>query len=309
MDVVRIATRGSALAVRQTEWVAAELRARRPEIRVEILRIKTSGDRFQTQSLAPIGGKGLFVKEIEEALLAGEADVGVHSMKDLPARIADGLAIAAVPRREDPRDALISAGTEGIGGLRQGARVGTGSLRRQAFLRHARPDLEVVALRGNVDTRIGKWLASEVDAIVLAQAGLRRLGIALPEAKPLDPEEFLPAIGQGALALEAPVRGGVSDLLRELDDADSAVAVAAERAVLTAVGGDCTTPISAYATVEGTDVLLRGALADPTGRRMVRAEARGPRKDAERLGLEVGHELLGRGGREILDALARERGR
>jgi hydroxymethylbilane synthase len=303
-DVLRIGTRGSALAVRQAEWVASELRARRPGLGVEIHRIKTSGDRIATRSLAEIGGKGLFVKEIEDVLLAGLVDVGVHSMKDLPAKLAEGLAIASVPRREDPRDVLVSAGAGGIGGLRRGARVGTGSLRRRAFLMHARPDLDVVPLRGNVDTRIGKWRAGEVDALVLAAAGLRRLGLVLPEARALPAEEFLPAIGQGALAIEASPESGWSGLLRELDDPDSSAAVGAERAVLVAIGGDCTTPIAAHAVLDGDILTLRAALADPAGRRMVRAERRGGRDEGERIGREVGEELLTRGGSAILAELA-----
>jgi hydroxymethylbilane synthase len=200
---LRLGTRASALAIRQASWVSAELTARFPELRLEVTRIKTSGDRIQGRSLADVGGKGLFVKEIEEALRDGSIDVGVHSMKDLPATLAPGLGIAAVPRREDARDVLIARSTAGLAGLAPGARVGTSSLRRGAFLRHIRPDLVVVAIRGNVDTRVAKWRAGDVDAIVLAGAGLHRLGLAVPEAHWLSTDEMLPAIGQGALAIEA----------------------------------------------------------------------------------------------------------
>jgi len=302
---LRLGTRGSALAVRQAEWVAAEIRARSPAVTVEVHRIKTSGDRIQARALAEIGGKGLFVKEIEEALAAGRIDAGVHSMKDLPASLAAGLEIVAVPVREDPRDVLVSLSTNGLGGLGRGARVGTGSLRRRAFLRHTRPDVEVVPMRGNVDTRIAKWRAREVDALILAHAGLRRLGLALPEARPLSIDELLPAIGQGALAVEAAAETRWWRVLAALDDSDSAIAVGAERAFLRAMGGDCTTPIAAHATVAGDEVRLRGAVGDPDGRRLVRAERSGRRQAAEDLGATVAEELLSRGGREILAELAR----
>ncbi|MGH7897147.1 MAG: hydroxymethylbilane synthase [Candidatus Binatia bacterium] len=304
-EVLRLGTRGSALAVSQAEAVAAAISARWPDVTVELHRIKTSGDRIQARSLAEIGGKGLFVKEIEEALLEGRIDVGVHSTKDLPARLAPRLGIAAVPRREDARDALIARAAKALGELPPRARVGTGSLRRAAFLRHARPDLEVVPLRGNVDTRIGKWRAGEFDALVLAAAGLRRLGIALAEATPLSAEEMLPAIGQGALAIEAAIGGHWWSCLRELDDPESALAISAERAFLRAMGGDCTTPIAAHATVAGAELLLRAAIGDPEGKRLIRGERAGRREDAESLGGRLGEELLDQGGREVLAGLQR----
>ena len=302
---LRLGTRGSALAVRQAEWVSAELAARFPGLRPEITRIKTSGDRIQARSLAEIGGKGLFVKEIEEALRDGRIDVGVHSMKDLPATLAPGLGIAAVPEREDARDVLIARSGAGLDGLAPGARVGTSSLRRGAFLRHVRSDLIVVAMRGNIDTRIAKWRAGEVDAIVLAGAGLRRLGLALPEARCLSTDEMLPAIGQGALAIEAPRDGRGWVLAGALENADARDAVCAERSFLAGMGGDCTTPIAAHATVSGGALRLEAAIGDPDGRRLIRGSRSGARADGEAIGRALADELLASGGREILRGLGR----
>ena len=302
---LRLGTRGSALAVRQAEWVSAELSARFPDLRPEIVRIKTSGDRIPARSLAEIGGKGLFVKEIEEALRDGRIDVGVHSMKDLPATLAPGLGIAAVPRREDARDVLIARSSAGLAGLAPGARVGTSSLRRGAFLRHVRSDVSVVPMRGNVDTRIAKWRAGEVDAIVLAGAGLRRLGLAVPEAQRLSTDEMLPAIGQGALAIEARPDGRGWALAGALESADARDAVCAERAFLTGVGGDCTTPIAAHATVADGALWLDAAIGDPQGRSLIRGSRSGARADAEAIGRALADELLARGGREILRGLGR----
>jgi hydroxymethylbilane synthase len=302
---LRLGTRGSALAVSQTEWVAGKLRGLRPALSVEIVRIRTSGDRIQGRPLAEVGGKGLFVKEIEEALLERRIDAGVHSMKDLPATLAPGLVIVAVPPREDARDVLVARGSGGLQGLARGARVGTGSLRRSAFLRNARPDLEVVAMRGNVDTRLRKWRAGEVDALVLARAGLLRLAIEIAEARDLSPEEMLPAIGQGALAVEARPDNPWRDLLARLDDPPAAAATAAERAFLAAIGGDCTTPVAAHASVDGIALHLAAAVGDPRGHRLVRGARQGQASEAAALGIALADELLGRGGREILQELAR----
>jgi hydroxymethylbilane synthase len=302
---LRLGTRGSALAMSQAEWVSAELRRHAPGLEVELVRIRTSGDRIQGRALAEIGGKGLFVKEIEEALLAGEIDAGVHSMKDLPASLAVGLEIAAVPRREDPRDVLIARSAGGLANLAHGARIGTGSLRRRAFLRHRRPDVEVVPMRGNVDTRLRKWRGGEVDALVLARAGLRRLGVGLPEAQDLSIDEMLPAIGQGALAIEAAPSSTWRALLSDLSDADAVDATSAERGFLAGIGGDCTTPVAALAVADDQTVRLTAAIADPQGRRVVRGAREGPRREAAALGRAVAEELLSRGGREILQELRR----
>jgi hydroxymethylbilane synthase len=302
---LRVGTRASALAVRQAEWVSAELSTRLPDLRPEIICIKTSGDRIQARSLAEIGGKGLFVKEIEEALRDGRIDVGVHSMKDLPATLAPGLGIAAVPRREDTHDVLIARSSAGLAGLAPGARVGTSSLRRGAFLHHLRSDLTVVAMRGNVDTRIAKWRAGEVDAIVLAGAGLRRLGLAVPEAQRLSTDEMLPAIGQGALAIEARPDGRGWALASALECADARDAVSAERAFLAGMGGDCTTPIAAHATISDGTLRLEAAVGDPDGRRLIRGSRHGARADAAAIGRSLADELLALGGREILRGLGR----
>jgi len=303
--VLRLGTRGSALAVCQAQWVARELVARSPGSTVELVRIKTSGDRMQGRSLAEIGGKGLFVKEIEEALLGGTIDLAVHSMKDLPVALALGLDIVAVPAREEARDVLISRGGGGLRDLSHGARLGTSSLRRQAFVRHLRPDVEVVAFRGNVDTRVSKWRAGEVDGLLLAAAGLRRLGLAVPEARIVPTEEMVPAIGQGALGVEARIGGPWWTVGAALDDREARDAVTAERAFLRALGGDCTTPVAAHATVSASSLNLEAAIADPQGRRIVRDVRVGARNAAAALGAELAVELLARGGREILRELGR----
>jgi hydroxymethylbilane synthase len=297
---LRVGTRGSPLAVRQTEWVVERLRAVDRGLEVEIHRIKTSGDRITGRPLAEIGGKGLFIKEIEEALLAGTVDVAVHSMKDLPATLPEGLTIAAVPPREDPRDALVASTRGGLEGLRPGSRVGTGSLRRKALVRSLRPDLEVVPLRGNVETRIAKWRKGEVDALILALAGIHRLGLALPEAEVLPPETFIPAIGQGALALEASPANGHWQRVCALDEPAAAAAVRAERAFLVALGGDCTTPVAAHARVEGSRLVLVAMIARPDGAKLVRGARSGPVARPEPIGRLLAEELLGRGGREML---------
>jgi hydroxymethylbilane synthase len=302
---VRVGTRGSALAVRQTEWVAGELRRRRPGLSVEIVRIRTSGDHLLDRTLSEIGGKGLFVKEIEEALLGGRIDLAVHSMKDMPASLASGLTFAAVPAREDPSDVLIARSTGGLAALPRGARIGTASLRRAAFVYHARPDVEVTPLRGNVDTRISRWRTGDVDALVLAAAGLHRLGLRLPEARALATAEMLPAIGQGALAIEARLDGPWLELGALLDDAEARVAILAERAFLQVMGGDCTMPIAAHAIVSGQSVELDAAIAEPSGRRLIRGSRRGGREAAEALGATLASEILERGGREIVAGLRR----
>jgi hydroxymethylbilane synthase len=302
---IRVGTRGSPLAFRQAEWVAAGLRRFRPDLSVELVRIRTSGDRILDRALAGIGGKGLFVKEIEEALLDGRVDLAVHSMKDMPVSLAAGLSLAAVPPREDPSDVLIAHSTGGLGGLPRAARIGTASLRRAAFVRHARPDVDVVPLRGNVDTRVAKWRDGEVDALVLAAAGLHRLGLRVAEARTLAMTEMLPAIGQGALAIEARSEGPWRQVGALLDDADARAAVLAERAFLRGMGGDCTTPIAAHAVVSARGVDLSAAVADPSGRRLIGASRRGARAAAEEIGASLAEELLGRGGREILEGLKR----
>jgi hydroxymethylbilane synthase len=297
---IRLGTRASALALAQSESIAARLRELDPRTPVELVHVRTTGDRVQNRPLAEIGGKALFVKEIEEAILCGAVDAGVHSMKDLPGLLPEGLAIVAVPEREDPRDVLVHGGG-GLGSLPRGARLGTSSPRRAALALAARPDLRIVPLRGNVETRIAKWRAGEVDALLLAAAGLRRLGIELAEAAVVEPEEMLPAIGQGALAIEARADAPVADRLRRLDDPGASVTTAAERAFLVALGGDCHTPIAGFATGDRERVRLRGVVSSTDGRRVVRGESSGGAGEAAALGTALAEELLGRGARAILE--------
>jgi len=297
--LLRLGTRGSALARAQAALVHEALVGRHPALRVETVYIRTSGDRGEREARAPAGLKGLFVKEIEDALLAGEIDVGVHSMKDLPARLPAGLVVGAVPARAAAHDVLI--GAPGLRELPPGARVGTASVRRRAQLLARRPDLAVTPLRGNVDTRLRRWREGAIDALVLAAAGLERLGIAEPAAHALAPEEFLPPVGQGALALEcradaAPTRA----LLAAVEDRAAATAVAAERAFLLAIGGDCNTPLAAHATVADGRVTLRALVIDQDGRRWLEEAGSAPAADAEALGRALAEGLLVAGAREIL---------
>jgi hydroxymethylbilane synthase len=301
-QTLRIGTRGSQLALTQSRWVQAALQRQHPGLVVELVTIKTTGDRFLDAPLASIGGKGVFVKEIEDALTAGRIDCAVHSMKDVPTDLAPGLVIAAIPSREDPRDMLLARERMSLQDLPHGARLGTSSLRRMALVRTQRHDLDVVALRGNVDTRLRKLDAGELDAVVLAAAGLRRLGITRADSAFLDPEEFVPAIGQGALAIETR-DDATQALLVALDDAATRVAVSAERAFLAHVGGSCRTPLAAHAVVSDGQVHLRALIADPDGSSVVRGIRRGTAHQATDLGHDLADELLGRGGRRILDSL------
>ena len=296
---LRLGTRASPLARVQAEGVRAALAARHPGLTVELVFVRTTGDRV-TGPLAAAGGKGLFVKEIEEALLDGRIDAGVHSMKDVPARLAAGLVIGAVPERADARDVLIG-GDGGLAGLPAGARIGTASPRRRAQLLAHRPDLVVVLLRGNVDTRLRKWRAGEVDALLLAAAGLARLGISEPAAQPLPIDEFLPAVGQGALALECRADDGATRaLLAAVDQPAAATAVAAERAFLAAVGGDCNSAIAAHATLAGGRLTLRALVIDPDGRRRLEERDTAPAADAEALGRTVATRLLAAGAAALM---------
>lgn len=298
---LRVGTRASALARAQTGQVCATLERHHPGLVVETVLIRTSGDRLSQGALASVGGKGLFVKELEEALRAGRIDCAVHSMKDVPAALATGLAIGAIPLRADPRDVLVAAGVDGLGGLAAGARIGTASVRRRAQLLARRRDVEIVFLRGNVDTRLAKWRAGEVDALVLAAAGLARLGVSEPAARPLATHDLLPAVGQGALALEC--RADDADthaVLAAVADPDTCDAVAAERGFLVAIGGDCNTPLAAYAEVRDGAVRLRVQVSDLDGREWFEDEGMAPRAAAGRLGRELAERLLARGVARVL---------
>ena len=290
-----IASRGSQLALWQARWVAAQLSAAGHECRIEI--IKTTGDKITGVPLAKVGTKGLFTKEIEEALLDGRADLAVHSLKDLPTELPEGLVLAAVPEREDPRDAVVG---KKLADLPPGAKVGTSSLRRAAQLLKLRPDLQVESIRGNLDTRLRKLDEGQYDAILLAAAGLKRLGWGDRIAEILEPEQMCPAVGQGALAIET--RAGF-EAVAMLDHADTHTAVMAERGVLRALGGGCQVPIGAYATVFNGRVRLLAIVAAPDGSRMVGAQAGGAAAEAAEIGARLAAYLLQRGARQILEAV------
>jgi len=301
---VRIATRRSALAKWQANHVAALLRAREPGLDVQLLELMTRGDKILDVPLAEVGGKGLFVKEIEDALLRGDAQVAVHSMKDLPALLAPGLVVAATPTREDPRDALVSRGQR-LPELPRGARVGTASLRRAAQLRAARPDLRVETIRGNVQTRLRK-VEEGFDAVVLAYAGLKRLGLADKVVQVFSVEEMLPAVAQGALAIEAREKDAETlARLAPLDDAATRHQVEAERGLMRRLEGGCQVPLAAHATVQGGTVTLRALVSSLDGGRVVRGERQGPVARAAEIGVELAEELLGRGADAILAEIER----
>jgi hydroxymethylbilane synthase len=301
---VVLGTRGSKLAVHQSEWVQAQLHALAPHVTVTLRRIQTSGDRILDVPLAQIGGKGLFVKEIEEALLSGEIDLAVHSMKDVPTELPDGLEILCVPPREDPRDALISRDGKSFLDLPLGARIGTSSLRRQSQLLHARPDLTIAMLRGNLDTRLKKLHEGQFDAIVLAAAGLRRLAWAHEITEYLAPQISLPAIGQGALGIEGRRDDAfIRSLLSGLDHAPSKIAVLAERALLHRLQGGCQVPIAAHATLTGTKVRLEGVVASVDGKELIRDSVEGTIEDPESIGVQLAERLLARGGERILQGI------
>ena len=303
MDLLRIATRKSPLALWQSEHVAARLRAAHPGLAVELVPMSTRGDEVLDRSLAAIGGKGLFLKELELSMQRGESDCAVHSLKDVPMELEPGFALPAILEREDPADAFVSNAFANIDALPPGARVGTSSLRRQAQLRALRPDLHLLDLRGNVGTRLGKLDGGEYDAIVLACAGLIRLGFEHRIRARLDAPRWLPAPAQGAIAIEcreddASLRG----LLAVLDHADTRVRVEAERAMNRALHGSCHVPVAAYARLDGEHLSLSGLVGSAGDGRIVRAEAQGRGDAPECLGLEVADLLLAQGARGLIDA-------
>ena len=297
---LRLGTRASLLALQQAGWVKKRVEDLNPEVTVTLVHIKTSGDRLDFP-LFSVGGKGLFVKEIEEALAKKEVDLAVHSAKDLPAVIPEGLDLIAFPEREDPRDALVSQGGKRFGEIREGGKVGTGSLRRQAQVLNLRPDLEVVPIRGNLDTRLKKLTTLDLDAVVLASAGLHRMGWGDRIVDIFEPETMLPAIGQGALAIEA--RKGEEKVLRAvgpLDHAPTRISVLAERAFLQRLGGGCQVPIAGLARTFSGKLHLTGLVAAVDGKKMVKGEVEGRLEDHTRLGNRLAEELLGRGAEEVL---------
>lgn len=293
--MLTVGSRGSALALWQARWAVSRLEALGEAARIEI--VHTTGDRVLDVSLAKVGTKGMFTKEIEEALLAGAIDIAVHSLKDMPTELPGCLTLAAIPEREDARDCV-------VGALTEGARAGTSSLRRAAQLRALRPDLEIVDIRGNVDTRLRKLDEGRYDAILLAAAGLNRLGLRGRIAEYLEPERMCPAVGQGALAIETRDDGGPAQALAaSLDHPSTRAAVTAERALLAALGGGCQVPAGAYAHIDNGVLHLRAIAASPDGLRVIRTSVSGDPADAESLGRQAGGELLAQGAREILEAV------
>jgi hydroxymethylbilane synthase len=300
-STLRIATRKSALALWQAEHVAALLRAAHPGLIVELVPMSTRGDEILDQPLASIGGKGLFLKELEVAMLEGRADLAVHSLKDVPAELEPGFVLPAILPRADAADAFVSNDYPDLASLPRGARVGTSSLRRQAQVRALRPDLELLDLRGNVGTRLGKLDAGNYAAIVLACAGLERLGLASRIRSRLAAPDWLPAPGQAAIAIEARAdQPGVLGLLVALDDADTRLTITAERAMNHALGGSCTVPVGAWCVLGEHGLHLRGLVGDASTGRLLRAEASSPQGQAEALGRQVAEALLAQGARELL---------
>ncbi|ELN3182941.1 hydroxymethylbilane synthase [Vibrio cholerae] len=301
---IRIATRQSPLALWQANYVKDALMAAHPGLQVELVTMVTRGDVILDTPLAKVGGKGLFVKELEIAMLEGRADLAVHSMKDVPVDFPDGLGLVTICEREDPRDAFVSNTYAKIEDLPSGAIVGTCSLRRQCQLKAARPDLVIKELRGNVGTRLSKLDAGEYDAIILAAAGLKRLELESRIRSFIEPEQSLPAVGQGAVGIECRVNDQrVRALLAPLNHADTADRVRCERAMNLTLQGGCQVPIGSYALLEGNTIWLRALVGDPDGSQIVRGEIRGPRTQAEQLGITLAEQLLSQGAKEILERL------
>jgi len=301
---MKLGTRGSALALWQAQWTKTELENRWPELTVELVPIKTTGDKILDVSLAKIGGKGLFTKEIDEALLDGRIDLAVHSLKDVPFELPAGIDFAAIPEREDPRDAFVSNGPL-LQDLPDGATIGTSSLRRQVQLKHRFPRLTLMMLRGNVDTRLRKLTAGEFDGIILAAAGLKRLGYESRITQILDDDIMISAVGQGALGIVCRSGDNITKTkLEVLDHRPTRIAVTAERGLLRALGGSCQIPVAGKAKLLGDRLTLRGLVASLDGTRVVDAELAGGADNPHDLGLALGHKLLSMGAGEILAEIA-----
>jgi len=298
---IKIGTRGSALALWQAEWVKSELEKRYQGMTVTLTKIKTTGDKILDVPLAKVGGKGLFVKEIEEAMLENEIDIAVHSMKDVPTFFPDGLHLSCITKREDPRDALLSRNGVSFKDLPKGANVGTSSLRRQAQIMNIRPDFVIHQLRGNVDTRLRKLKEGQFDAIILAAAGIKRLGLAENVTEYIDPEISLPAIGQGALGIECRVDDReLNDLIAFFNHADSRTCVTGERALLRRLEGGCQVPIACYGRMEEGKLHLTGLVGSVDGKRIVKDTIEGAPDKAEKLGVTLAEKLLLQGADVIL---------
>lgn len=306
-----IATRGSKLALWQAEWIKSQIKNIHPDMEVELNKIKTTGDKILDVPLAQVGGKGLFVKEIEEAMLRGEADLAVHSMKDVPTDLPDGLHLSAICKREDPRDAFITAvSSQGSGGgktinsikdLPEGAHVGTSSLRRMCQLLNKRPDIKITQLRGNVDTRLRKLDEGEFDAIILATAGIKRLGHEARITEKISTEISLPAIGQGAVGIECREDDAfINDLLARLNHEETWICVSAERAFLKKLEGGCQVPIAAHAQLKDGKLTIAGLVGSLDGKTLIKDSLEGKPEDAEALGTSLAEKLLSQGAGEIL---------
>ncbi len=303
-NTIRIATRKSPLAMWQAEYVRDRLMEIHPDLTVELLGMSTQGDKILDSPLAKIGGKGLFVKELEQRMLEGDADIAVHSMKDVPVEFPEGLHLSVICEREDPRDAFVSNHYASLEDLPQNAKVGTSSMRRQSQIRAIRPDLQIIDLRGNVNTRLRKLDEGNYDAIILAAAGLIRLGFEERITQTLETDVSLPAIGQGAVGIECRSNDErINNLIAPLNHAETRTRVLAERAMNNRLEGGCQVPIAGHSVLENGELYLRGLVGSPDGNTMVRAERRGPADTAEAMGTDLADELLANGAREILQAL------
>jgi hydroxymethylbilane synthase len=309
LNELRIGTRGSQLALFQANWVKEKIEQAHPNLKVTLVKIKTTGDKIQDVPLAKIGGKGLFVKEIEEALLKKKIDLAVHSIKDVPTEFPEGLHLSVITKRENPCDAFISRGRKLLKDLPQGAKIGTSSLRRQAQLLHFRDDLQLISLRGNLDTRLKKLKTLSLDGIILACAGLRRLGLDKNITEILSTDISLPAIGQGALGIETRVDDAeVEERIGFLNDSDSSVAVTAERAFLKRLEGGCQVPIAAFGRIVDSNLYLDGLVGSIDGKRLIKHHVQGPIEKAETLGILLAQTLLDKGAKEILDEVYKRSG-
>lgn len=303
-QIIRIATRKSPLALWQAEHVADRLKRAFPGLETELVTMTTKGDKLLDAPLAKVGGKGLFVKELEQGMLEGRADIAVHSMKDVPVEFPDGLHLSVILQREDPTDAFVSNRYASLSELPEQPRIGTCSLRRQCQIKEKFPNAEILTLRGNVNTRLAKLDAGEFDAIILASAGLIRLGMQDRIALRLDPSESLPAIGQGAIGIECRSDDTViNEILNRLHDPETHICVSAERAMNARLKGGCQVPIAGFATLQSGTLYMRGLVGDPDGSVIYRAERSGPAEQAEQIGVSIAEELLASGGDKILQAL------
>lgn len=301
---IRIATRKSKLALWQAEWIKSKLLQFYPDLTITLIPIATTGDQWLTQPLHTIGGKGLFVKELEQALLSQEADIAVHSLKDVPSELPEGLCLSSFCKRESPEDVLLSTLKVNLSTLPKGAKVGTSSLRRQCQLLAKRPDLNMVMLRGNIDTRIRQLESKTLDAIVLAYAGIKRLGLTQYMQELFPVTTFLPAVGQGVLAIECREHHSeIQAYLKPLHHEQTACAARAERALNQTLGGSCKIPLAGYATVDKQNLTLHGLVGSPDGHRILTAQGTGPIEKPEALGFQVAQNLLEKGAKEIIESV------